>query len=95
MITFLGAKSRVSAMKKTIAICIGLGILIAWNAPSFSQEARDDDPIILDQKEKQKEREEVDKRYKATLQKTRKEGPAERMDPWANMRGTPSSEGKR
>ena len=95
MITFLGAKNWVFVMKKAIAICIGLSILIAWSVPSFAQESREDDPIILDQKEKQKEREEIDKRYKATLQKTRKEGPAERMDPWANMRGASTSEGKR
>ena len=73
-------------MKKTIAVCLGLGLLTAWNAPSLAQGSRDDDPIIIDKKQQEKDREELDKRYKATLQKTRKEGPVERVDPWANMR---------
>jgi len=73
-------------MKKTIAVCLGLSVLAAWNVPSFAQQSQDDDPIIMDKKQKDKDREELDKRYKATLQKTRKDGPVERVDPWANMR---------
>ena len=73
-------------MKKTIAIFLGLGLLTAWNAPAFPQEQQSDDPIALERKQKQRDNEELDKRYKATLQKTRKDGPAERIDPWANMR---------
>ena len=73
-------------MKKTIAVCLGLSVLAAWSLPSFAQQSQDDDPIIMDKKQKDKDREELDKRYKATLQKTRKDGPVERVDPWANMR---------
>ena len=87
MIAFSAAKYRVSIMKKIIAICLGLGLLFAWYAPAFAQESKEaDDPIVLDQKQRAKEREEVDQRYKSTLQKTRKDTPTERVDPWANMR---------
>jgi len=72
-------------MKKAFAVCIGLAVLAGWSAPALAQ-SREDDPLILEQKAKQKENEELDKRYKSTLQKTRKEMPNERVDPWANMR---------
>jgi hypothetical protein len=61
------------AMKKIIASAIVLGIL---SGPVFAQKARDDDPIIIQE------------RYKRTLDQTRKDGSAPvRSDPWANMRG--------
>ncbi len=81
-------------MKRVIAATLGLAVLTAYSA-ALAQESREDDPIIVEQKEKAKEREALDKRYKATLEQTRKDGPVERVDPWANMRGTPSAAGKR
>ena len=52
---------------------------------AFAQ-ARDDDPIVMEQKQKKKDREDIDKTYKATLDRTRGSAPAVRVDPWANMR---------
>ena len=78
---------------------LGLGaILLAMLAgPAFAQQPSMDtkDPAIADQEQKKKDREEVDKRYKSTLEKTRQETTATRADPWSNMRGTVDSKTKR
>lgn len=41
----------------------------------------------LDDQAKERDRESIDKAYRATLQKTRGNEPARVDDPWANMRG--------
>jgi len=82
-------------MKRVIVATVGLAFLTALVGPAFAQPADENDPMVLDQKEKKKELEEIDKRYKATLQKTRKDGPSERIDPWANMRSGGNANAKR
>jgi hypothetical protein len=44
---------------------------------------------------KKKDAEEIDKRYKSTLDQTSKDGPSGRIDPWANMRNSDDSKTKR
>lgn len=82
-------------MKRMIAATVGLAFLTVLTGVAFAQELKEDDPIIIEQKEKRKEAEDTDKRYKATLQKTRKDTPAERIDPWSNMRGADDSKARR
>ena len=78
---------------------LGLGaILLAMLAgPAFAQQPSMDSksPMVLDQEQKVKEREEVDKQYKSTLQRTRQDTTATRADPWSNMRGADDSKTKR
>jgi hypothetical protein len=80
------------AMKRLIAATVALAFL---TGPVFAQESKDDDPIIMDQKQKKKDAEEIDKRYKSTLDKTRQETTAVKTDPWSNMRGADDSKAKR
>ena len=78
---------------------LGIGaILLAMLAgPALAQQPSMDskDPAILDQEQKVKDREEVDKRYKSTLEKTRQNTPTVRSDPWSNIRGADDSKTKR
>jgi hypothetical protein len=79
------------AMKKIVASAIVLGLL---GGPVLAQKSRDDDPIMVQERDKQQQAQALDKQYKRTLDQTRKEGSAPvRSDPWANMRG--SNDGKR
>jgi hypothetical protein len=77
-------------MKRVIAATIGLAFLTALSGAAFAQPANEDDPIVMDKKQKKKDAEEIDKRYKATLEKTRNDA-AGRLDPWSNMRGSDSN----
>ena len=82
--------SRGNAMRRLVISAIVLGIL---GTPAFAQK-RDDDPLVIMEKEKKQRAEAVDKQYKRTLEQTRKESDAaNRSDPWANMRGP--NDGKR
>jgi hypothetical protein len=78
-------------MKKIVASVIALVIL---SAPVFAQGARPDDPIMIQERDKQQQAQALDKQYKRTLDQTRKESDTPtRTDPWANMRG--QNDGKR
>jgi Ni/Co efflux regulator RcnB len=78
---------------------LGIGaILLAMLAgPTFAQQPSMDskDPAIAEREQQKKDREEVDKRYKATMEKTRQETTTTRTDPWSNMRGADDSKTKR
>jgi len=83
-------------MKRVIAATVGLAFLTALCGAAFAQQDQDkDDPLVIEQKEKKKTAEEVDKRYKATLDRTRSNTPAAAVDPWSNMRGSDDSKTKR
>jgi len=92
VVTFHVAKNRVLAMKRLIAATVALAAL---TGPVFAQASNEDDPIIMDQKQKKKDAEAIDKQYKSTLDKTRQETTAPRADPWSNMRGADDSKAKR
>jgi hypothetical protein len=75
--------------EKAGAIVLGL-----LGGPVFAQNSRADDPIMIQERNKQQQAEALDKQYKRTLDQTRKEGDAPvRSDPWAKMRGP--NDGKR
>ena len=71
-------------MKRLIVATL---LLVPMTAPAFAQASRDDDPIIMQDKNRKKEAEEVDKQYTRTLDKTSKPTTGVRADPWSNMRG--------
>jgi len=76
-------------MRKLVVSAVALGFL---TSPAFAQK-RDDDPLVIMEKEKKAQAEAIDKQYKRTIEQTRQEVDAPRNDPWANMRG--SNDGKR
>ncbi|MBI3705431.1 MAG: hypothetical protein HY244_16660 [Rhizobiales bacterium] len=61
----------------------------------FAQAAKEDDPAVGEQKQKLRNAEEIDKKYKSTLERTRKDTAVTRADPWSNMRGADDSKTKR
>ena len=89
MLILLNKRRGNAAMRKFVVSTVLLGFL---TSPAFAQK-RDDDPLVIMEKEKKKQVEAIDKQYKRTIDQTRKEVDAPRSDPWANMRG--SNDGKR
>ena len=78
-------------MRKILLSAVALAIL---SGPAFAQQSRDDDPIMIQERDKEQQAKSLDKQYKRTLDQTRKESDARaRTDPWANMRG--QNDGKR
>ena len=74
---------------------VALVLLVAFAGPVFAQPSQEDDPIIMEQKQKKKEADELDKRYKSTLKNTDQTVAPARSDPWQNMRGADDSKTKR
>jgi hypothetical protein len=70
-------------------------LLIAITGPVLAQSPREDDPIIMEQKQKKKDAEALDKQYKSTLKSTEQSVAPARTDPWQNMRGADDSKPKR
>ncbi len=79
-------------MKRIIAATV---VLVSLTGGVFAQASNDDDPIIMEQKQKKLDAEAIDKRYKSTLDKTRQGTTATRVDPWSNIRGADDSKTKR
>jgi hypothetical protein len=76
-------------MKRLLALAIAFSWLSSIFGPAYAAERKDDDPIVLLQKEKKQDREAVDKQYQRALQETSAASTAPvKTDPWANMRGT-------
>ncbi len=78
-------------MKKIVASIVLLGIL---GTPAFAQRLKDDDPIMVQERNRKQQVEAVDKQYTRTLGQTRRESDTPvRNDPWSNMRAP--NDGKR
>lgn len=69
-------------MKKLVFGAVALAVLAA---PAFAQK-KDDDPLMILERDKKQQAEQLDQQYKRTLDRTRKENETARSDPWANMR---------
>jgi hypothetical protein len=83
------------SMKKILFGAIALVILAA---PAFAQKMmgnKDSEPLVILEREKQQQAEQLDQQYKRQMERSRKEGDtaAARTDPWANMRSP--NDGKR
>jgi len=94
MVALAAAKNRVFAMKRLLAATF---MLASLTGPVLAQQQqqKEDDPIVVEQKQKKKDAEENDKRYKATLDRTRQDTTTIRIDPWSNIRGADDSKAKR
>ena len=79
-------------MKRMIAATV---VFAALTGMAFAQASKDSDPIMMDQKQRKVDAEEIDKKYKSTLEKTRNDTATTRADPWSNMRGPDDSKTKR
>ena len=80
-------------MKKLIFGTVALAVLAA---PAFAQKSdKDDEPLQILEREKKQQADQVDRQYKRTMDRIRKDGDtaAVRTDPWANMRAP--NDGKR
>jgi hypothetical protein len=75
-------------------VVIGLAFLAAWAGPSFAQQ-KPDSALSDDEKVTKSVADAVDRQYKATLERTRKEAKETRVDPWSNMRSSDTSKPKR
>jgi len=75
-------------------LMIGLAILAAFAGPSYAQQ-KPDSALSDDEKVTKSVADAVDRQYKATLERTRKEAKETRVDPWSNMRGSDTSKPKR
>jgi Ni/Co efflux regulator RcnB len=70
-------------MKKLLFGAVALAVLAA---PAFAQK-KDDEPLVILDREKKQQAEQLDQQYKRTMDRTRKDNEtASRSDPWANMR---------
>jgi len=84
----LGRADALPGLKTMRKILLSAVALVILSGPAFAQKSRDDDPIMIQERDKQQQAQALDKQYKRTLDQTRKESDARvRTDPWANMRG--------
>jgi hypothetical protein len=60
--------------------------------PAFAQK-KEDEPLQIIEREKQKQAEALDKQYKQMMDRNRKDSETPRADPWATMRAP--NDGKR
>jgi hypothetical protein len=77
-------------MRKLLFAAVALSIL---STPSLAQKKDENEPLVILEREKKQQADQVDRQYKRTLEQTRKDAAATANDPWANMR-TPT-DGKR
>jgi len=78
-------------MTRYIVAIVSLAII---TGPVLAQEKPSDNPLAVDEQQKKKEAEAVEKQYNAT-RKFRDQAPTPtRSDPWQNMRGADDSKTK-
>jgi hypothetical protein len=84
MLILIRSRERI-AMRKLLASAVILAIL---SSPAFAQlqPKKEDDPLVIMDKEKQKQAEALDKQYKRMMDRSRKDAETPKTDPWSNMR---------
>ncbi len=93
-----GLQNRVAIMAIMRSLIVGAalaGVLAGCLAGTNYAKAADDSPVAVEQSEKKKAAEAIDRQYKSTLERTRKDTPAVRADPWQSIRGPDDSKPKR
>jgi len=76
-------------MRKLLSSAVILAIL---SSPASAQK-KEDEPLEILERDKQRQAEALDKQYKRMMDRSRKEAEKPKTDPWSNMR-TPN-DGKR
>ena len=89
-----------AVMRNLIVGAAKLGLLAGFLAgclagPAYAQKAPEKTPMQIDDDNKRKDAESIDKQYKSTLQKTNRDVVETRSDPWSNMRGADDPKTKR
>ena len=70
-------------MRKLFASAIVLAIL---TSPAFAQQKKEDEPLVILERDKQRQAEALDKQYKRIIDRSRKDTETPKTDPWSNMR---------
>jgi len=80
-------------MKKLLFSAVALAVLAT--PASAQKQNKDNEPLMILEKEKKAQAEQVDQQYKRAMERSRKDGDATqvRSDPWSNMRAP--NDGKR
>ena len=84
----------VTAMARYIVAIVMLAV-IAGPALAQQRRAPPANPLGVEDKQKIKDAEAIDKQYKSTLRRTDPAATSARVDPWQNMRGADDSKAKR
>jgi len=82
-------------VKRVFAVALAAAALAV---PAYAQQQqKDDEPLVQIEKQKKMDREEVEKQYSRTMQRTSAKGATEavKVDPWSNMRGPDDPKAKK
>jgi hypothetical protein len=84
----------VTAMARYIVAIVMLAVVAG---PTLAQQGKAPpaNPLAVEDKQKIKDAEAIDKQYKSTLRSTDPAATPVHVDPWQNMRGTDDSKAKR
>ena len=74
---------------------VALVLLAVIAGPAFAQKKPPENPLAVDEQQKKKEAEAVEKQYNATRKFRDQAATPTRSDPWQNMRGADDSKTKR
>jgi hypothetical protein len=91
-------KNRVAVMAVLRALIVGAVLAGCLSGPVYAQSKKGGAPPASPEEiQRKKDAEAIDKQYKATLERTRKETPTETRaaDPWSYMRGADDAKTKR
>jgi hypothetical protein len=95
MLGFALAKNPVAVMAIMRSLIVGAVIAGCLAGPAYAQKDKPN-PLKIDEDLRRKDDEAIDKQYKSTLERTRKDTIETRAtDPWSNMRGSDDSKTKR
>jgi ribulose kinase len=82
-------------MRVLRALFLGAAISASLAGGVYAEEEEEKNDLKKELMERRKDDAAIDRQYKATLQRTRKDSAAAPSDPWANMRGADDSKTKR
>jgi hypothetical protein len=70
-------------------------LLTVIAGPAFAQQRPEENPLAVEEQQKKKEAEAIEKRYNSIIKNTGNAAAPTRIDPWQNMRGAGDSQTKR
>jgi hypothetical protein len=82
-------------MRVLKALFLGTAMAASLVGMAYAEEEEEKNGLKQELVERRKDDAAIDKQYKATLQRTRKDIVVAPSDPWANMRGAEDSKAKR
>jgi len=82
-------------MRVLRALFLGAALAASLAGSAYAEEEEEKNDLKKELMERRKDDAAIDKQYKATLQRTRKDAVVAPSDPWATMRGADDSKAKR